>query len=268
MKIVYAIYEPERRKYGIVRKKVDYLKLLKASILSIRHFSNEHEIILITHQSGASKKLLNLADKMNIKVIYVEDEFIEFCKKLYNNWNKQDCWDLTIGAYFRFYAFFNYDEFLYLDPDTIIFSDLSKLNNFRGKKVYIRYDPASLPEVKINSGVILQRKKWINKEEILNHIDTNSGKTHSKLDQGLIQDILNRKIIEDKSLLGYLPPEFNFREKFYFGGTIVRDKIENGIKIPVGKDKENNEEEIEILHHTISNNNQFKKNIYCQQFLK
>ena len=189
-----------------------YLPLAYTSMLSILYSKNYYSYIdfyLIIPKEFSYKNYI-LLDSLfeqfyffNITYIYMDNRYEKAFVHRY----------ITNQAYYRFSLgclLPRLNKIIYLDADTICFSDLSKLYdlNFKGKMMLgkgLNRNKTNLKQIHINSGILLLNLKIMRKLKIENKVlkILNSGFKHPTLhDQAVIDTFLYKYV-------GLFPPEFN-----------------------------------------------------------
>lgn len=199
----------------------NYLPHTYVSITSlIENLSeNTHVVIYIMHDQSITEDDIKLFHKLNNESVVVE--FINM-KDSFSNM-KMKISHISYVTYFRLeiprkLGF--YDKVLYLDSDTIINSDISKIFNINIDEYYVagvkalsyhhkrtqdrlKIDPSNY----INAGVLLLNNKKIISKKIYERFFSLLGRGYSSQDQDIINVAFNGKIrILDK--------RFNFMTKY------------------------------------------------------
>ncbi len=195
-----------------------YLKICLTSIVSLLKYNKDVNIYII--ENNLTKKMKNELKE----IIYSYKATVSFisCEEICKDMKKNN--EFSIAAYARLFIEDKVDtnKILYIDADTIIVSDLSKLWNTDIKDNYIGAVLDTVPyylkeavEMKeedkyVNSGVMLiNLKKWREenfKEKVLEYIKCHRYNVVHH-DQGILNGICNGKIY-------ILPPNNNVMPEF------------------------------------------------------
>lgn len=215
---------------------------MKSIMLSQNNNTFINFYILVSSKLNESHKLIinkisQQHENCKINYLYIDDKFNHFNPKA---WSTADFYRLELPELLK-----NEKKVLYLDSDTIIYKDLSKIYNYAiNNKYFIGMldiiDPNLKIEIKnfINTGVILMNLEELRKENISQKIIEFLNKNISKIDFP-INDSIN--IICNKKN-GYFSPEYvqwgfcnnDFLDEYFRSLKINFNKedIEKGYKDP------------------------------------
>ena len=266
MDVYYTLFEPHS--YSCKHRLLDYAQLITASANSIRHYSSDHRLSILTIADGLRAATKRVMRKLDIDVVYVNEEWNQRVQKLYGTWLGERFQDLTIGAYLRFFLLTEMDEFLYLDPDTIVFDDLAGLKILARHSVYIRYVPRPDGGIQLNSGVIFQREPWLKKGELDEYLRVHGSKRHRMFDQGILEQMLEERMPGNRRLLGLLPVEYNYRDyrRSRFHRPVAHAAVEDGVLVPYGKCDDGKAYRISVYHYGADTAAEFEGNRFASQF--